>query len=132
MSRILSGGGGGVHDWDGAWPGACMARGVCVAGGYAWQGGVHAQGVCMARGGAFVAGGACMARVCAWLGDVHGWGVCMARGACAACTPPTPRPDTTRYGQSMSGRYASYWNAFLFWSENKAMMFPDGFLENPI
>ena len=23
-------------------------------------------------------------------------------------------PDTMRYGQSMSGRYASYWNAFLF------------------
>ena len=24
-----------------------------------------------------------------------------------------PGPDTTRYGQSMSGQYASYWNAFL-------------------
>ena len=91
-----------MHDWDGAWPGACMARGVCMAGG------------------------------CAWLGGVHGRGVCMARGACAACTSPTPRPDTTRYGRSMSGRYASYWNAFLFWSENKAMTFPDGFIENPI
>ena len=31
------------------------------------------------------------------------------RHACHACPP---QPDTTRYGQSMSRRYASYWNAF--------------------
>ena len=24
-----------------------------------------------------------------------------------------PLPDTMRYGRSMRGRYASYWNAFL-------------------
>ena len=27
-------------------------------------------------------------------------------------------PDTTRYGQSIHGRYASYWNAFLFQREH--------------
>ena len=37
-------------------------------------------------------------------GGVHG------RGACVACTPPPSRYYEIR---SMSGRYASYWNAFL-------------------
>ena len=37
-------------------------------------------------------------------------GGCMARGLCAI---HAPWPDTMRYGQSMNGRYASYWNAFL-------------------
>ena len=79
-------------------------------------------------------GGACMrgeGRVwlggCAWWGHacpggVHGrWWRCMPgsmHGQGPACpggmhAPPSPRPDTTRYGRSMSGRYASYWNAFL-------------------
>ena len=58
------------------------------------------------RGHAWLAGGH------AWLGGVCGWGVCAwGKGACMACMPPWP--DTTRYGRSMSGRYASYWNAFL-------------------
>ena len=46
--------------------------------------------------------GACM------MGGMHGGGV-HGRGACMPHTP-----DTTRYGRSMRGRYASYWNAFLF------------------
>ena len=44
----------------------------------------------------------------------------------------TPREQTHPPDGHCCGRYTSYWNAFLFWSENKAMMFPDGFLENPI
>ena len=63
----------------------------------AGDGGVHGRGACMAGGmhgrGASVAGG-------------HLWqGVCMAGGVYG------------RYYEiwSMSRRYASYWNAFLFW-----------------
>ena len=88
----------GGHAWS---PGACMVVGgmhgcwgACmVAGGHVWlPGGMHGcQGVCMVAGG------------------VHGcWGVgvCMVgRGACVGY-------DEIR---SMSGRYASYWNAFLLY-----------------
>ena len=66
----------------------------------------------MVKGGMYGEGGVCMAKVgCAWQR-----GVCMVRGhvwqrgACMVCTPPS-----TRYGQSMHGRYTSYWNAFLFY-----------------
>ena len=79
-------------------------RGVCVAGGM-HGGGVYGRGVCTA--------GACVAGGCAWWGervwqvghvwqegvrggDVHGRG-----RACMVI-------------RSISGRYASYWNAFLF------------------
>ena len=62
-----------------------------MAGGHAWQ------GVCMAGG--VHGGGACVAEGHAWQGGMH-----------AMDTPP---PNTTRYGQSMRGRYACYWNAFL-------------------
>ena len=76
---------GGMHVW-----GKCMAvGGMHAQGGHAWQ-------------GSYVSGG----------GRVWPWGVCM-EGACMP-HPPPPQPDTTRYGRSMSGRYASYWNAFLF------------------
>ena len=50
-------------------------------------------------GRACMAGGACMAR------GVCGWGVHAMHAF--------PQPDTMRYGQSMRGQYASYWNAFL-------------------
>ena len=40
-------------------------------------------------------------------GGMHGQGSCMSRGR-GVCMP-----DTMRYGRSMSGWYASYWNAFL-------------------
>ena len=45
-----------------------------------------------------------------WGGGVHGWGACVAGGMHA------PPPSATYYGygiRSMSGRYVSYWNAFL-------------------
>ena len=53
-------------------------------------------------------------------GDIRARGACVPRGH--ACPPQ--RPDTMRYGRSMSGQYASYWNAFLlnlvtkFFAEN--------------
>ena len=94
-----------------AWlPGACMVAGGCGCGGgmhgcqggmrgcrgsmHCW-GGMHGcQGVCM------VVGGMCGCWGHAWL-----LGACVVtRGACMGY-------DEIR---SMSGRYASYWNAFLF------------------
>ena len=42
-------------------------------------------------------------------GGMHGKGGVCVRGMHAMHTPA----DTTRYGRSMHGRYASYWNAFL-------------------
>ena len=54
-------------------------------GGHACLGGMHGQG-------------------CAWSGGMHG-------GGCVPHMPP--RPDAMRYSWSMSGCYASYWNAFL-------------------
>ena len=62
-------------------------------------GGVHGMG----HAWACVAGGTCMVGACV-VGDV--W-----QGACMAGEMP---PDTMRYGRSMRGRYASYWNAFFF------------------
>ena len=47
-------------------------------------------------------------------GDVYGGGMHggdVWQGACMAGEMP---PDTMRYGRSMRGRYASYWNAFFF------------------
>ena len=73
---------------------------VCPQGG-----GVHGRGACVAGGqGACVAGvGACMAGGCVWQGGMHGRGACVAGGM------------HCRYYEirSMSGRYVSYWNAFL-------------------
>ena len=65
----------------------CMCGGGCAwQGGHAWQGvvgGMRGRGACMA-------GGTCMAGGCAWQGAMCG----RRNGHC-------------------SGRYASYWNAFL-------------------
>ena len=68
---------------------ACVVGGVhgrraCVAGGHAWQGGVCGRGACVV--------GTCMAGGYAGFGGMRG-----------------------RYYDiwSMSGQYASYWNAFL-------------------
>ena len=55
------------------------------------------------------------------LGGHACWGACVVQGVGGMRGPggmhgphtPPPRPDTMRYGRSMSGRYASYWNAFL-------------------
>ena len=79
-----------------AWKGACGSGGACV-GGACMVGGNHDQDACMA-GGACVAGG-------------HAWcGACMAGGMCGTHAAPPSRYYEIR---SMSGRYASYWNAFL-------------------
>ena len=107
VSVILSTGGG-VCVLAG---GACMVTGdMCGCWGYAWllggmhgcQGGVHGcWGACVVVGGVCGCRGACMvARGHVWL-----QGACMvAGGACIGYDEI----------QSMSGRYASYWNAFLF------------------
>ena len=88
----------------GAWPGGRACWGVCEC-----LGGMHGWGACMPGGGGVHGREACMAggmhATC--LGGMCGKGACMPRSA-------PLRPDTTRYGRSMSGRYASYWNAFLF------------------
>ena len=107
--------------------GVCGCQGACmVAGGCVWlQEGVHGCGVCVVGRGVHGCWGACMVAG----GDMHGFqGVCVvvggglhgcqwggacvaARGACVvvgggACIGY----DEIR---SMSGRYASYWNAFF-------------------
>ena len=84
--------GGSVHGRGHAWWwwwGACMAGG-CMAGGHV-AGGMHGRGACMVGG--HVWQGVCMAGRHAWWGGMRG-----------------------RYYEirSMSGRYASYWDAFLF------------------
>ena len=82
--------------------------GACVV-----VGGMHSRGASMVGG--YVLLGACVVGACIVGG--HAWqGTCVAGGHVSqgACMPCTPRPDTTRYGRSMRGRYASYWNAFLF------------------
>ena len=68
-------------------------------------GGVHGSGVCMA-GEACKAGEACMA------GGMHGSGACVAGDTCYMNGGGSMHG---RYYEirSMSGRYASYWNAFL-------------------
>ena len=101
---------GGMHA---SW-GACMLPGeggMCASwGGCVLPGGVHAsQGVCILLGVACVLlGGVCASQ-----------GVCMLPGGVCPggmrVTHP-PWPDTTRYGRSMSGRFTSYRNAFLFYS----------------
>ena len=91
-----------------------MHEGVSVAGG------MRGRGACMVGGvhdrGHAWQGVACMAGVCVWQGGMHGrghvrWGVCIAGGH-VWHTRPLPQHDTTRYGRSIGGRYASYWNAF--------------------
>ena len=82
----------GGHAW--LWE-VCM-----VAGGHAWL-----RGACM------VAGRACM------VARVHGCGGCAwLRGACVVAGGCIGHNEI----RSMSGRYASYWNAFLLflWTSN--------------
>ena len=86
-----------------------MVKGVCVVkgvmhgegdvhgkeGGMCGKEGMHGKsGVCVVKGACMVKGGH------AWR---KGGGVCGMHA-----------PSSTRYGRSMRGRYASYWNAFLF------------------
>ena len=95
-----------VHRGD-AWLGG---RGGCMAGGCVWQGGVCGRGACMA-GGVHGKGGM-HGRGCAWqgvcmAGGVHGKGGMHGKGACIAGGIHGRRDG------NCSGRYASYWNAFL-------------------
>ena len=86
-----------------------------MAGGHAWQGCVHGRGYMAV--GACMTGGVCgrgpWKGVCV-AGGMHGRGTCTAGGACTA-GGVHGRGVCGRYYEirSMSGRYASYWNAFL-------------------
>ena len=94
--------------------GACVVAGGHMCG---CQGGVHGGiggmhgclGVCVVAGGAacvVARGHVWWPGGHAWLpGGMHGWGVHGCRGACMGYDEI----------QSMSGRYASYWNAFLLY-----------------
>ena len=123
---------GGMHGGGHAWQGACVAggmhgRGACMAGGHAWQGHewhwvTHGKGACMVGG---IYGWGMHGRGHAWQRGVCGRGACITGGiygrgmhgrghAYHAC------PPSRYYGhgiRSMSGRYTSYWNAFLFQNE---------------
>ena len=79
------------HVWQGVYMvGGMCGRGVYMAGGHAWQGGM------VAGGGACMAGGVCGRGHACW------GGACMTGGM------------RGRRGGHCSGRYASYWHAFLF------------------
>ena len=80
---------GGMHGEAG---GHVLQRGACVVKGgmHGLKGGVHGGGHTWQRG-------ACMAGGHAWQKGGHVW----------YAIPP-------RYGRSLRGRYASYWNAFLY------------------
>ena len=73
--------------------------------------------MCGGGGGACVAGGM---HGRGWgMGGMHGGGACVAggmhgRGVCMASMPPPKQILRDMVIWSMSGRYASYWNAFLF------------------
>ena len=68
---------------------------MCGKGVHAWwSGGMCGEEVCMAKGGMCGKGGV-------WWGGMHGKGACVARRC--AC----------RRDGHWSGRYVSYWNAFL-------------------
>ena len=86
-----------------------------IAGGHVWW-----QGACVVAGGAcVVAGEVCVvARGCVWLlgaawllGGMRGGGVCMVGGHAWSPGGAYVGYDEIR---SMGGRYASYWNAFLY------------------
>ena len=94
-----------------AWQGACMAGGHAWQGGHVWQGDMCGGDMC-GRGCAWL--GACMVGVCMATGHVW-WGACMAGGACVGDMHGRVGM-CGRYCEmrSMSGRYTSYWNAFLY------------------
>ena len=78
--------------------------------------GVYNRGVCIR--GVSTSGGVCIGDVCMGGGmDLHPGRVCIQEGS-------APRgwadPPIGYYGiQSTNGRYASYWNAFLFQEGNR-------------
>ena len=99
---------------------ACLGGSMCGKGGCAWH-----RGVCMAKG---VCVGHAWQRGCAWWrgacvakGGVHGeGGACVVKGGMHGMHPPTI------YGQSLCGRYASYWNAYLFKNEKTKVVMCSG------
>ena len=72
-------------------------------------------GACMVAGGSVVAGGACVVAggACVVAGGGHAWlpGACVVAGGMHGCRGACVGYEEIR---SMSGRYASCWNAFLF------------------
>ena len=91
---------------------ACVENSV-QGGGACMAGGMHGRGVCVVGGGACVAGGM-HDRGYARQEGGHAWqGVCMGgmhdRGACIGGRGMCGRRDG-----HCSGRYATYWDAFLF------------------
>ena len=113
------------------WGVVCVAGGACVAGGSAWWGCVHGR-VHAWQGGMWGRGGMHEGHV--WQGGVHGGGACMVGGmhsrggAClagggvrckgSACKHAPRQIIRDTVIRSRSGRYASYWNAFLFFYRN--------------
>ena len=97
--------------------GGVCGMGACVAGGMCGRGDMHGgharQGVCMAGG--MCGRGACMARGACMVGRVCGRGACMP----VYGTHAPPYYEI----QSMSRRYASYWNAFLFHAKSTFVNF---------
>ena len=104
----------------------CLSTGGMRGGGRVWLGGVCAWlwgdggpawlpgGTCMvARGHAWLPGGICGFWGCAWLlgACMVVGGMCGCQGDMCGCGGACVGYDEIR---SMSGRYASYWNAFLF------------------
>ena len=81
-------GAGGMHGGAGGMHGRGVWHGVCMAGGHAWW------GMCMAGG--------MHGRAHAWQGAMHGGGACVAGGGMCG-----------RRDGHCSGKYVSYWNAFL-------------------
>ena len=90
-----------------AWQGVCVTEGVCDRG-CVWQGVCMAGGQCEWRAGQH-----------AWQGGMHDRGH-VWQGACmvGACVAGGHTPQQNYEIRSMSGRYVSYWNAFLFVDES--------------
>ena len=101
--------------------GACMvARGVCGCSGGGMRGCSGGMRGCSRGGACVVARGACVVALggCAWLLGgacmVAPGGACMvARGGMRGCSRGGVRGFFHEI-RSMSGRYASYWNAFSY------------------
>ena len=119
--------------------GVCMVAGICSSGGHAWQwgkvcivggmhgrghvwwGGMHGRGHTWQWGGMHGRGhawqGVCMSQGVCMVGCVCGRGHAWQGGMCDRGHACHAHPSNTmRYGQSMRGQYAYYWNAFLFFN----------------
>ena len=112
MCHSVHGGGAFVVAWG--WGGGAFV----VAGGHAWLPGGHAWlGGCMVAmdmcgcwGACMVDGGAWLPWTCVVAGGMYGWWRCMVVGGVHGWWGGCVGYNEIR---SMSGRYASYWNAFL-------------------